>query len=114
MSHASVIHLALKRLREEAERFRRMPPLSLLTQLQGGNFYLAYQGMNDRQLQSEYAAFVADALSAAVPEFFEPLPRDMNAAKRRLRVGFLSSFLRECTVGSYFKSWITLLDRERF
>ena len=104
----------LKRLREEAERFRRMPSAHLLTQLQGGNFYLAYQGMNDRQLQSEYAAFVADALSAAAPEFFEPLPANHQSHERRLRIGFLSSLLRECTVGSYFKSWVTMLDRERF
>lgn len=104
----------LKRLKEEAERFRRMPPAHLLTQLQWGNFYLAYQGMNDRQLQSEYAAFVADVLSAAVPEFFEPIPAETQAGDRRLRVGFLSSYLCGCTIGSYFKSWVTLLDREHF
>lgn len=104
----------LKRLKERTERFRLMPPAYLLNQLQWGNFYLAYQGMNDRQLQSEYAAFVADVLSAAAPEFLEPIPADLQSGERRLRVGFLSGYLRECTIGSYFKSWITLLDRERF
>lgn len=104
----------LARLRAEAGRFKRLPVAQVLTQLQWGNFYLAYQGQNDRELQSEYAGFVADVLSVVAPEFFEPIPEDENASKRRLRVGFLSSFLRKCTVGSYFKSWITLLDRERF
>ena len=104
----------LKRLRAEAERFGRMPSAHLFHKLQWENFLLAYQGMNDRQLQSEYAAFVADVLSAAAPEFFEPVPKDTQSAGRRLRVGFLSPYLRECTVGAYFKSWITLLDREHF
>lgn len=104
----------LAQLREEAGRFKRLPAAQALAQLQWGNFYLAYQGQNDCMLQSEYAGFVADVLSAVVPELFEPICRDENASERRLRVGFLSSFLRECTVGAYFKSWITLLDRERF
>jgi CRISPR-associated protein Csy1 len=52
-------------------------------------------------------------LSAAVPEFFEPLqPRAI--AGRKLRVGFLSHFFFNCTAGRYFSSWITHLDRERF
>lgn len=104
----------LARLREETARFKCLPATQALAQLQWGNFYLPYQGQNDRQLQSGYAGFVEDVLSSVTPEFFEPLPRDGDTAKRRLRVGFLSSFLRECTVGSYFKSWITTLDRERF
>lgn len=104
----------LARLREEVGHFKRLPASQVIAQLQWGNFYLAYQGQNDCQLQSRYAGFVADVLSSVAPEFFEPVPVEKNAAKRRLRVGFLSSFLRECTVGSYFKSWITLLDRERF
>jgi len=104
----------LARLRENAGHFKRLPAAQALAQLQWGNFYLAYQGQNDRQLQSEYAGFVADVLSGVVPEFFEPIPRGRNVAERRLRVGFISSFLRKCTVGSYFKSWITSLDRERF
>ncbi|HVE48323.1 MAG TPA: hypothetical protein VNG69_01740, partial [Casimicrobiaceae bacterium] len=33
---------------------------------------------------------------------------------RRLRVGFVSSFFRDGTVGRYFESWITELPRDRF
>jgi len=104
----------MARLRAEAGRFKQLPAAQALTQLQWVNFLLAYQGQDDRQLQSEYAGFVADVLSSVAPEFFEPAPPRTNVAGRRLKVGFLSSFLRECTVGSYFKSWITSLDRERF
>lgn len=104
----------LARLQGEIGRFKTLPAVQVLAQLQWSNFYLAYQGMNDRQLQAGYAGFVADVLSSVVPEFFEPVPLDSNVSGRRIRVGFLSSFLRKCTVGAYFKSWITMLDRERF
>ena len=104
----------LKRLNEGVGRIKGLPVSKVLEQLQRANFYLAYQGGNDRELQSEYAGFVAEVLSAIAPEFMESLAMDRSVAKRRLRVGFLSSFLRKCTVGSYFKSWITLLDREQF
>src|SRR3989338_8758704 len=104
----------LARLREKAGNFKRLAAAQALTQLQWGNFYLAYQGQNDCQLQSEYAGFVADVLSSVAPELFEPLTKAENATERRLKVGFVSSFLRECTVGFYFKSWITSLDRGRF
>lgn len=103
----------LARLKEEVFNIRQLPVDQVLAQLQWGNFYLAYQGQDDRQLQSDYADFVADVLSSVTPEFFQPIPRK-NITGYRLKVGFFSSFLRECTVGSYFKSWITSLDRARF
>jgi CRISPR-associated protein Csy1 len=31
-----------------------------------------------------------------------------------MRVGFLSSFFRDCTAGKYFRSWAADLDRQRF
>src|ERR1700674_4990984 len=77
------------------------------------NFYLAYQGENDRQLQSRYAALAARALDSV-----DPVRRArMSAAApagRKIRVGFVSALLRECTVGRYFARWLTDLDREHF
>ena len=104
----------LARLRVEKDRFKQLPVEALLSHLQWSNFLLAYQGQDDRALQTGYAAWVSDLLGAAVPEFFQAAPQIENGASRRVRLGFLSSFLRECTVGNYFKSWITLLDRQRF
>ena len=105
---------SLKILRANTEMFRENKPNSLLAGVRWSNFYLAYQGMDDRELQLEYARFVADILHFAVPDLMSPIKKDPSASKRRLRVGFLSSFLRECTVGKYFKSWITSLDRGKF
>jgi CRISPR-associated protein Csy1 len=37
-----------------------------------------------------------------------------SSVGRRIRVGFMSSFFRQCTVGNYFKHWMTGIDRTRF
>jgi CRISPR-associated protein Csy1 len=57
---------------------------------------------------------VSALLARAVPAFVEPRPRRRLAPGERPRVGFLSSFLHDCTVGKYFRSWIAGLDRSRF
>ena len=77
------------------------------------NFYLAYQGEDDRALQASYSDFLAALLGAAVPELQAPVgPRGDRSGK--IRIGFLSSNLRYSTVGDYFGSWITDLPRDRF
>jgi predicted O-linked N-acetylglucosamine transferase (SPINDLY family) len=89
------------------------PPEQLLDELRWSNFYLAYQGLDDKQLQIDYAQFVAAMLEKIAPQFMQPRAKK-DTAGRHLRIGFLSSFFRDCTVGMYFCSWIMQLDRERF
>ncbi|MDP1679215.1 MAG: tetratricopeptide repeat protein, partial [Candidatus Nitrotoga sp.] len=88
-------------------------PEKLLDELRWSNFYLAYQGLDDKSLQTDYAHFVAAMLEKIAPQFMQPSVKK-DAAGRRLRIGYLSSFFRNCTVGMYFRSWITRLDREQF
>ncbi|MEO6423439.1 MAG: tetratricopeptide repeat protein, partial [Candidatus Nitrotoga sp.] len=104
----------LKALRDNTENFLEIELKELLSGLSWTNFYLAYQGQDDKYLQVEYAHFVADILRDVVPDLMQPIKQDPIASQRRLRIGFLSSFMRDCTVGSYFKSWVTSLDREVF
>jgi predicted O-linked N-acetylglucosamine transferase (SPINDLY family) len=85
----------------------------LLDELRWSNFYLAYQGLDDKQLQIDFAHFVAAMLEKIAPQFMQPRVKK-DAAGRRLRIGYLSSFFRNCTVGMYFRSWIMQLDREQF
>ena len=77
------------------------------------NFYLAYQGENDRQLQSRYAALAARALDSVDRVWRAPISAAAPAG-RKIRIGFVSALLRECTVGRYFARWLTDLDREHF
>jgi predicted O-linked N-acetylglucosamine transferase (SPINDLY family) len=84
-----------------------------VTDIQWNNFYLAYQGRDDRELQARFARYQRAVLEPALPQFYEPIAARTRSG-RRLRVGFASHFFYRCTAGSYFKSWITKLDRERF
>ncbi len=104
----------LKTLRDNTENFLEIEAKELLSGLSWTNFYLAYQGQDDKSLQVEYAHFVADILRVAAPDLMQPIKQDPAACQRRLCIGFLSSFMRDCTVGSYFKSWVTSLDKEKF
>ena len=88
-------------------------PEKLLDELRWSNFYLAYQGLDDKSLQTDYAHFVAAMLEKIAPQLMQPSVKK-DAAGRRLRIGYLSSFFRNCTIGMYFRSWITRLDREQF
>ncbi len=87
----------------------------VVDRLAWSNFLLAYQGENDRPLQQRYASIVRGLVAsldvAAAGGAEAP---GAQAGIRRLRVGFVSSFFRDGTVGRYFERWITGLDRERF
>ncbi len=103
----------LQRLNEDVDALvRDVPADRVLDGLRWTNFFLAYQGRDDRALQASYGAFVSRALSLAAPQWLAPMTR--RASRPRVRVGFASAFFHLGTAGQYFRSWITDLDRERF
>lgn len=102
----------LERLHAAAPQFRFANAERALVEARWTNFYLAYQGREDRDLQKRYGDFLRRVLEPAVPEFFAP--RKPRAGGDRIRVGFLSHFFFNCTAGRYFASWVTRLDRRRF
>ncbi|MEP6701500.1 MAG: tetratricopeptide repeat protein, partial [Betaproteobacteria bacterium] len=77
------------------------------------NFFLAYQGRDDRELQRRYARLLARAIDAKAPALRQPLAA-VPEKRARIRVGFASAFLIDGTVGQYFMRWITELDRWGF
>lgn len=81
--------------------------------LEWSNFYVAYQGGNDRDLQAGYSAFIDRLLSRAVPQWQQPLATP-GTPSDRLHVAFVSAHFRNHTVADYFGRWITDLSRERF
>ena len=84
----------------------------VMSDLRWTNFLLPYQGEDDRPLQERFGAIMASAVDAAGSEWRAPMPR--NPARRRIRIGFASALFSEGTVGFYFRSWVTGLDRSRF
>jgi predicted O-linked N-acetylglucosamine transferase (SPINDLY family) len=90
-----------------------LPEARVLDGLRWSNFFLAYQGQDDRALQAAYAALAAGVIDAGAPQWRAPLaPRRDRGG--RTRIGFASAFFHVGTCGRYFRSWITDLDRERF
>jgi CRISPR-associated protein Csy1 len=102
----------LERLHDMAPGFRFPGADRALAEARWTNFYLAYQGRDDRALQRRYGELQRRVLEPAVPEFFAPRARRPQG--ERIRVGFLSHFFFNCTAGRYFASWVTHLDRSRF
>jgi CRISPR-associated protein Csy1 len=102
----------LEALEADVARFAEDPAQVL--GLKWENFALAYHGEDDRPLQEGWGRFVTALLARAAPSLVAPRERRARAPGERLRVGFLSSFLHDCTVGKYFRSWITGLDPGRF
>lgn len=78
------------------------------------NFYLQYQGKNDLELQKQYGQFVSRVMSASYPQWVKPLtmpPRDRNG---KIRIGYVSQFLKQHTVGKLVLGWFRNYNREEF
>ncbi|AVP96207.1 hypothetical protein C7S18_02920 [Ahniella affigens] len=77
-----------------------------LKQLAWSNFYLAYQGADDRDLQRQYGTWLSQMAAALRPEL--SAPRSLVRSSRP-KVGLISGHWYQSTVGSYFASWIGAL-----
>jgi len=79
-------------------------------------FYLAYQGKNDRELQSMYGDFTVRIQSACFPEWARKTPSPPpRKPGEPIRVGILSGFFfRHSNWKIPIKGWVENLDREEF
>jgi len=71
-------------------------------------FFLAYHGLNDRELLESLAGMYRQTLPALTFSTARPPKR------QRLRVGFVSRHLHRHTISSFMEGWIRDLDRKRF
>ena len=75
------------------------------------NFFLAYQGLNDKEIQERIAKFYIQCC----PELEKEAPHIQNFKKEtKWRFGIVSSYLRNHTVGYLCKGLIEKLDRKKF
>jgi len=79
------------------------------------SFFLAYHNQNDRPLMEDLCNFfrarIAE-LTATAPHILCWQPPMISG--KRIRVGFLSEFLVDHTIGKHYKGYIQHLDRSRF
>ena len=76
-------------------------------------FYLHYQGIDNTQLQRRFGHIVGTVCKRAWPQFADPVPWQPLAHGGRLRVGFISAYLRRHSVGLFFGNWICQLDAQK-
>jgi protein O-GlcNAc transferase len=107
------VEKGLSALLDRADAFAAAPKPDVLRDIQASNFFLAYQGRDDKTLQARYARLVAVILRSHLPSFFEPIARRPPPLSR-VRVGFISRFFFASTAGNYFASWVLDLPRDEF
>ncbi len=77
-------------------------------------FYLHYQGVDNTGLQCRFGDVVETVAKRAWPQYAEPVNWRAGLHGARLRVGFVSAFLRRHSVGHFFGAWISQLDHAKF
>lgn len=90
-----------------------LAPERLLDELRHTNFLLAYQGEDDTDLQRRYGDLVGSIIGVQAPAWRQSTTPRVRAGSK-VRVGFASTFFRDCTAGRYFEHWITGLPRDDF
>ena len=98
--------------RELPQRAAALSAERVVDELRWTNFLLAYQGDDDRALQSRYGDLASGVAAERAPQWAGPVRARAEAP--RIRVGFVSAFFRDGTAGRYFEHWITGLARDRF
>lgn len=78
------------------------------------NFYLAYQGKDDRALQEQYGQLAHEIMVANYPQWVQPRAMPPLSPGGKIRVGYISDCLRHHTVGKLFLGWVQQSDREQF
>ena len=78
-------------------------------------FYLAYQGLCDRDLQQTYGSLLHLLMSSRYPKWCQPLSIKTLKEKRKIRLGFVSGFFNAHSVWKIpLQGWLDNLDRSEF
>lgn len=75
--------------------------------IRGTPFHLAFHNFNAVELQSQRGQWLTNVMR---PFATAALVQPGHASDRAIKVGFVSKHLRDCTVGHYFKRFITELN----
>lgn len=78
------------------------------------NFNLSYQGKNHLKLHQKYGAIVAKVMQANYPQWMKPLSINQPLENRKIRLGYVSSLMRNHVGGKLMLGWLENHDRDRF
>ncbi|MGD1910496.1 MAG: tetratricopeptide repeat protein [Rivularia sp. (in: cyanobacteria)] len=106
-------------LNELAENYRKENPDKLKEAVNGVGvtqpFYLAYQGLNDRELQRTYGEMLVQIMSNCYPQWSKALASPDLKPNEKIRIGFVSKyFYNHSNWKIPIKGWIENLNRSEF
>jgi protein O-GlcNAc transferase len=78
------------------------------------NFYLGYQGGDDRLPQQQYGRFLHRILSANYPQWVQARPMQRVPPGGRIRVGYISAHFRNHSITKLFTGWLQERNRDDF
>ncbi|MEG3862695.1 tetratricopeptide repeat protein [Microcoleus sp. herbarium12] len=70
------------------------------------NFFLAYQGCNDLDIQKLYGDFASKVMAANYPQWVKDLPLPPPSKTGKIRIGYISGCLWGHTVGKLTLGWL--------
>ena len=73
-------------------------------------FYLAYQGLNDREILERYSQL----FESSHPPDFDPADRRPRHRDGKIHIGFVSNHFNNHTIGFFMRGLIRQLSRQRF
>jgi predicted O-linked N-acetylglucosamine transferase (SPINDLY family) len=78
------------------------------------NFYLQYQCRNDLELQRRYGRFVHRIMQCNYPGWTRPRKMPPLMPGGKIRVGYVSTFMYDHTVGNFLSGWLENHDQSEF
>ncbi|WP_019501407.1 tetratricopeptide repeat protein [Pseudanabaena sp. PCC 6802] len=78
------------------------------------NFYLPYQAQNDLDLQTQYGRTIHRIMAANYPQWIQPLEMPPIAPGEKIRIGYISNYLRMHSGGRWVLNWLRYRDRQTF
>jgi predicted O-linked N-acetylglucosamine transferase (SPINDLY family) len=78
------------------------------------NFYLQYQGKNDIELQRAFGELMHKTLTHQYPQWVKEIPIPPLTKEKKIKVGYVSAYLRWHTVCKLFNGWMRHADKDHF
>jgi len=78
------------------------------------NFYLSYQGKNDRELQEKYGKFIHKIMASNYPAWVNPVQMPPIANNGKIRIGYISDAMGNTSAAKWMLGWLKDCDRDKF
>jgi predicted O-linked N-acetylglucosamine transferase (SPINDLY family) len=78
------------------------------------NTRLVFQGRDDRDLQVRYGRWIHKVMALSFPQWAQPLRMPKIGSDGRIRVGYVSTHMRDPDMMKTFQGWLDAADRSRF